>query len=279
MIRRSGTREISLLAIVVSSLALLVVFSSGAALAASASDGTQVIVPRGQPVEVAFAADLTGSANGFTASLANAVQMAVEAHPAIRGFPIQINLVDPPCGDATLDVAAARAIVADTQNVGVFGQFCSSGFDQALPAYQAGDLVTIMGSATDPSLPSFGPSVFNSVAVPDGCCPFVDQFDPWYAIIVTLPSDLDWRQAYSLQFGAPPTAFADLYYDAASLLIRNLQDISSLEGSGNLVISRAALAQAVRETTKYQGVTCAITLDAATGYRANDAIALSRCAD
>ena len=160
MIRRSGTREISLLAIVVSSLALLVVFSSGAALAASASDGTQVIVPRGQPVEVAFAADLTGSANGFTASLANAVQMAVEAHPAIRGFPIQINLVDPPCGDATLDVAAARAIVADTQNVGVFGQFCSSGFDQALPAYQAGDLVTIMGSATDPSLPSFGPSVF-----------------------------------------------------------------------------------------------------------------------
>jgi len=268
-----------LLAIVVSSLALLVVFSSGAALAASASDGTQVIVPRGQPVEVAFAADLTGSANGFTASLANAVQMAVEAHPAIRGFPIQINLVDPPCGDATLDVAAARAIVADTQNVGVFGQFCSSGFDQALPAYQAGDLVTIMGSATDPSLPSFGPSVFNSVAVPDGCCPFVDQFDPWYAIIVTLPSDLDWRQAYSLQFGAPPTAFADLYYDAASLLIRNLQDISSLEGSGNLVISRAALAQAVRETTKYQGVTCAITLDAATGYRANDAIALSRCAD
>jgi ABC-type branched-subunit amino acid transport system substrate-binding protein len=204
--------------------------------------------------------------------------MAVEAHPAIRGFPIQINLVDAPCGDPTADAAAAASIVANSQNVGVLGQLCSSGFDQALPLYEAADLVTITGSATDPTLPSFAPTVFNRTTVNDSCCPFVDEFNPWYATIVTLPSDLAWQQAYSLEFGTAPTAFADLYYDAAGLLIRNLQKVSGFDSSGNLVINRAALAEAVRRTTKYQGVSCRITLDPTAGNRLNDPTALSRCA-
>jgi ABC-type branched-subunit amino acid transport system substrate-binding protein len=235
-------------------------------------------VPRGQPVQIAFADDLTGSASGFGTSLANGVQMAVEAHPAIRGFPIHVNLVDAPCGDPAADAAAATSIVANAQNVGVLGQLCSSGFDQALPLYQAADLVTITGSATDPALPSFAPTVFNRTAVNDTCCPFVDEFDPWYATVVTLPGDFAWQQAYSLEFGTAPTAFADLYYDAAGLLIRNLQKVASFDSSGNLVVDRAAIAQAVRSTTKYQGVSCRITLDPATGNRLNDPTALSRCA-
>jgi len=243
------------------------------------SNSTQVVVARGEPVQVAFAVDLTGLTSGFATSLGNAVQMAVEAQPAIRGFPIQINVVNTPCGNSTADLTAAATIVANAQNAAVLGPFCSTADAVALPLFEPADLVTISGSTTDPSLPNYGPSVFNSVAVPDGCCPYVDQFDPWYETVVTLPSDLDWRQAYSLQFGTAPTAFADLYFDAAGLLIRNLQNDSSIDGSGNLVINRAALAQAVRDTTKYQGVTCTITLVPATGYRLNDPTALSRCAD
>jgi len=49
--------------------------------------------------------------------------------------------------------------------------------------------------------------------------------------------------------------------------------------NGNLVINRAALASAVRKTTKFQGVTCTITLDPLTGNRVNDAAALARCAE
>lgn len=267
-------RKISLVAIFICALALLmIVSSSGAALGANTSDSTQVVVSRGQPVEVAFADDLTGFASGFAVSLANAVQMAVDAHPAIRGFPIQINLVDAPCGDATANVAAATSIVANTQNVGVLGHLCSTGDDVALPVYESAGLVTITGSATADSLPSFAPTVFNRTAVDNG-----DGFDSWYATVTQLPSDLAWQQAYSLQFGTAATPFADLYYDAAGLLIRNLQKISSIDGTGNLIINRAALAQAVRNTTKYQGVTCTITLDPATGNRINDPTALSRCA-
>jgi ABC-type branched-subunit amino acid transport system substrate-binding protein len=245
--------------------------------AARSSVTSQVLVPRGQAVQIAFADDLTGSASGFGASLANAVQMAVDARPVVRGFPIHVNLVDAPCGDSSADVAAANSIVANGQNLGVLGQLCSSGFDQPLAVYQTAGLVTISGSATDPSLPSFGPTIFDRTAVNDSCCPFVDQFDPWYAIVQALPTDLAWQQAYSVRFGAPPTAFADLYYDAAGLLIRKLRTVSRIDGDGNLVVDRAALARAVRDTTGYHGVTCRISLDPATGNRVDDPRTLGRC--
>jgi ABC-type branched-subunit amino acid transport system substrate-binding protein len=242
------------------------------------SDSTQVAVPRGGPVQVAFATDLTGLTSSFAAGLENAVQMAVEAHPAIRGFPIQINVVNMPCGDPTADLTAATSIVGNAQSVGVLGPFCSTADAVALPVFDASDVVTLSGSTTNPFLPPLGPHVFNSVDVSDSCCPYVDLSDPWYGIVATLPSDLAWQAAYSLEFGTAPVTFGDLYYDATSLLIQDLQNTSSIDGSGNLVINRAALAQAIRSTTKYQGVTCTITLDS-TGYRLNDPTALSRCAD
>ena len=78
--------------------------------------------------------------------------------------------------------------------------------------------------------------------------------------------------------GSAPSQFADLYYDAASLLISDLERASTIDGSHNLIIDRVALAQAVRTTTGYQGVSCTITLDPATGNRLDDPSALSRCA-
>jgi ABC-type branched-subunit amino acid transport system substrate-binding protein len=234
------------------------------------SNATLVAIPRGQPVQIALAAAF--DAPGFEPSIANAVEMAVEAHPAIRGFPIHVNVVSAPCGDAAGDVAAATRITSNLQNVGVLGQFCSSGFDQALPIYQRAGLVTISGSATNDDLPSFAPAVFNRTVVDD------DTFDSWYAAVSQLPSDLAWQQAFRVEFGAAPSAFADLYYDAASLLIRDLQRVSTVDRGDRLIVNRAALAQAVRNTTRFQGVSCTITLDPATGNRLDDPAALSRCA-
>jgi ABC-type branched-subunit amino acid transport system substrate-binding protein len=278
--------KLSILSAVAAVLALAVALPASAsrvhkhrAHILSTSNSAQVVVPRGGAVEVAFTPDLTWLTSAFAASLDNAVQMAVEAHPAIRGFPIQVNVVNTPCGDSTADAAAVASVVANVQNAGVIGPFCSTADAVQLPIYQVAEVVSVSGSTTNPFLPPLGPSVFNSVDVSDSCCPYVDLSDPWYATVETLPSVLVWRQAYSLEFGTAPVAFADLYYDATSLLIRNLQAVSSVDGSGNIVINRAALADSVRHTTKYQGVTCTITLDPSTGYRANDPTALSRCAD
>ena len=71
--------------------------------------------------------------------------------------------------------------------------------------------------------------------------------------------------------------YSDLYYDAASLLIDGLQRVSRIS-RGTLTINRAKLARAIRNTTRFHGVSCTITLDPATGNRVNDPSALERCA-
>jgi len=103
-------------------------------------------------------------------------------------------------------------------------------------------------------------------------------FDLWYASVSTLPSDLAWREAYRHEFGSAPADFADLYYDAAGLLIRTLDRVSTIDGGHDLVINRDDLASAVRSTTNYRGVSCTIAIDASTGNRIDDPVALSRCA-
>src|SRR5438067_9483736 len=82
------------------------------------SNTIHVVVPRGQPIQIAFAAD---SGVDAAASLANAIQMAVANHPAVLGFPIRINTVDAPtCGSPANTVSAATTaayrITANLQN-------------------------------------------------------------------------------------------------------------------------------------------------------------------
>jgi ABC-type branched-subunit amino acid transport system substrate-binding protein len=233
------------------------------------SSSAQVVVHRGRPVQIAFA-DPLGDAD-YPTSFANAIRMAVHAHPRIRGFRVRVNLVRAPCGDATADVAAATTITANRQNVAVLGQMCSSAFDQALPIYQAAGIVTISGSATGDALPMYAPTVFDRTVVRDG-----DGLSDWYALVQTLASDLAWRRAYVAEFDSTPRPFADLYFDATRLLLARLRQVSHVVG-GSLVIDRAALARAIRNTTSFPGVTCTIRLDPATGNRVNDPSAFAQC--
>jgi len=259
---------------VVTGTACAALLLGGIATAATGRQSTgAVVVPHGQPLQIVLAADLTGFGAPFELNAQQAVQLAIVAHPSVHGFPIRLNVVNAPCGDTAADVAAATSIVTNTQNVGVLGQFCSGGFDQALPIYQAAGVVVISGSATSDALPAFGPTVFNRTAVSDG-----DGGTAWYTQVASLPGDVAWRGAFAALLGTPPTDFADLYYDAAKVLIRSVQRTSSVDGGGNLVVNRAALARAVRHTTGLRGVSCTITIDPATGNRINDPKALARCA-
>jgi len=239
---------------------------------ASGPAATSVVVQRGQPVQIAFANDLSGFAQDFGASFSNAIEMALAAHPKIKGFDVQLNIVDAPCGDPAADAAAAAAIVANPQNVGVLGQVCSFGFDAALPLYETAGLAVISGSATQPDLSAFGPSVFNRTIVDD------DGFSDWFPLVDVLPSVVAWRQAYELQFGIAPLPFAEFYFDAANLLLRRVHQVSR-KVHGNLVIDRAELARAVRQTVDFNGVTCSITLDPFTGDRVSDLVTLEHCSE
>jgi ABC-type branched-subunit amino acid transport system substrate-binding protein len=222
-------------------------------------------------MEIAFTAGPNDPIIGeFNESISNAIDMAVADHPSIRGFPIRVNHVESSCvGDNTVP---ASQIVENLQNAGVLGNICSDGLESALPIYQTAGVVVISGSATRDTLPLLGPSVFNRTIVRDG-----DGGAAWYDTVSALPRNIEWRADYEAEFGEAPGFLSDTYFDAASLLIKRLQQTSKVVG-GRLVINRAALARAVRETAGFQGVTCSVTFDAA-GNRVNDQAALERCTE
>jgi ABC-type branched-subunit amino acid transport system substrate-binding protein len=258
-----------------------VALAASLALPAAAAAGT-VVVPRGQHVEIAVALDRsTGVGAPITPAIADAIRMATRLVPAIRGFRVQLDPYDAPCGDDEAvgpDASVAQAVVANPQTVAVIGHECSYAFSggavfddngvcrtpatpNALAIYEAAGIPTINGSATSPCLPADGPTVFNRTAVDD------TGFDAWYASVQALPSDRLWSWIYRLEFGAPPGQYADLSFDATTLLLARIYQVSRVS-EGRLVIDRAALAQAIRHTTGFPGVTGPITLDPATGNRA-----------
>jgi hypothetical protein len=247
-------------------------------LAGTATAATQIVVPRGQSVQIAVVLPDSGPAAADGASARNAVQLAVEKHSSIRGFPIQLNAFDGPCGVPTAfadGFTAASSVVANPQNAAVIGHYCSSSFRGGLPVYEAAGVVTLSGTATNPALPTFGPSVFNSLAVNDDN-PRPNGFDDWYELITNLPSDIHWQLTYLKEFGSLPGFGSDLYYDAASVLLDRIAATATLS-QGSLVINRASLAAAVRATAGYKGVTCSIDL-AGDGWRIDDPASLAKCA-
>src|SRR5712691_3969549 len=126
--------------------------------------------------------------------------MALEKHSRIRGFDVQLNAFDGPCGPGAVaaNAAAASAAVSTAQNVAATGHFCSPGFAAALPTYETAGVVTLSGSANNPTLPSFGPDVFNSlIFAPDS------DFQVWYDTVITLPSDVLWQKRYKNEIGKP----------------------------------------------------------------------------
>ena len=178
----------------------------------------------------------------------------------------------PPLSLAT-NTAVANAVVSNPQNVAVIGHACSAEAIAWLPIYQAAGTLTINGSTSGAFIAPLGPTVFNATTIPDPA--FTDT---WYRLVKTLPSDLAWRARFQARFGSPPSDYADLYYDATSVLLTAIQETATVD-SQNLVIDRAALAAAVRHTRGLPGVSCSVTLDAVTGFRIDDPAALARCAN
>jgi len=251
-------------------------FAIGVAPYAMASAG-QVTVHRSEAVQIAVVLDHSGILAASGSSARNAVRMAVERQPSIKGFVVQLNDFDGPCHEPGIAANVAAEVVANSANVAVIGHMCSPDEQAALPVYEQAGLVTVSGSATGPLNPAFGPDVFNSVDVPDDT---PGESDIWYANAQRLPLDVAWRADYAARFGANPEPFADLYFDAATLVLDEIASASNVV-NGDLVIDRAALASAVRTAagTSPQGMhgaTCWVNLDTR-GYRVNDPGALDRC--
>jgi len=249
-------------------LVVVVAVAVGATLAAADTGNGVVRVPKGEPVQIAVVLPQTGGAAFITPPIKQAIELAVGGR-TIRGFPIKLNYYDGPCDDNVVaNAATATTVVGNKKNVAVIGHVCSTAFAglspppnadaTALSIYENSGIVTINGSTTGEWLPGVGPNVFNGVAVPN------PEGSAWYANVQALKSDKDW---YAANFGANVPLFADLYYDATNLLLKRLAQESEVK-DGTLVIDRAELAEAVRDTKGFCGVTGKVSLDNG-GYRVN----------
>ncbi len=210
-----------------------------------------LVVAENAPVQIAVAMwfDWPQAQDMF-----DAVQMAIDDHGTIQGFSVQQNQYDAGC-DSQTGEDAANAIIANAQNAGVVGPFCSISTEGALPVFENVNMVMISFANTRFNLPSFGPTMFNRVVVTDL------DFDNWHTQIGGLQSVLDWEADFAARYGRAPSDLARYAYDAALVLLAHIEATGTMNLDGDLVIDRNVLAAAVRGTTGFSGVTGSINLD------------------
>jgi len=239
-------------------VAVLLVGFGGAATAHADSPASPampqngiVTIPSGDLIEIAIVSDQGWASIQY---ITETVQMAIDDYGAIKGWILQRNDYDGGC-DPTNGENAANAVVSNAQNVGVIGFDCSSGAAGGLPVLETAGVVLVSHSSTAEILPSLGPIVFNRVVVSD------TAIVEWSAKIDRLPSVRDWEASFESTYGHPPGGFSKYVYDAVTLLLTHIDSVSTVDGGGNLIIDRAALAAAVRGTSGFPGVTDDITLE------------------
>src|SRR3990170_393434 len=217
---------------------------------AAPSDGT-VTIPPGDPIEIAAAMFY-----GFATfqDFFDAVQMAIDDYGPINGFDFQRNDYDAGCSEGEGDTAGA-AIVANPQNVGVIGPFCSISTRGAAPHFETALVPMISHSNTMPDLYPYGPTVFNRMVVID------PGYEFWEQTVSALASVAAWQADFETVYGRTPDEFAKFAYDATTLLLTRIDQVSTTDGGGNLVIDRSELVFAVRDTFNFPAVTGPVSFD------------------
>jgi len=220
----------------------------------------QVIVPPGGTIHIGLVADFSGIVSQLGPLKRNAVQMAIDDKSLIKGFPASVTVADGGCNEA-MGATAAGTMVSDPTIVGVIGHSCSVSCKPGASVYEGAHLVMISPSCTGPDVSAPGYQVFNRVCIRD------DQGgDARNAQVVNTGAYQDLARRYQSRYGQSLDSegldiFAAYAYDAAGILIRAIEQVAVVDASGNLVIGRQALANAVRATSGYQGVTGAISFD------------------
>ena len=85
--------------------------------------------------------------------------------------------------------------------------------------------------------------------------------------IVVTPVYQEFAARYRQHYDVPESEaaetipYATYTYDATGILIETIAAVSVVDAQGNLVIGRQALAEAVRRTPNYRGVTGIISFD------------------
>jgi len=146
--------------------------------------------------------------------------------------------------------------------VAVIGPLCSPAAMGSLPVYQQAHLVSISGSATREDLTTlFGAGGFNRTVLNDGQMRDLGLSEDH---IDDLASVQGFYARYESQYGPLPAEIRPLMaytYDAAQVLLSAIEDAAIVGENGSVSIERSALADAVRSTQGFTGLTGSIAFD------------------
>ena len=216
-----------------------------------------VVVEPGSAIEIAVQGPATGQLSDFYTHMWNVAQMAVDDYgPVLGAFLVELVQVDDRCEQATAVMAAERLARDRPQVVGVIGPLCSLAAEGSMPVLTRAYLVSISGSATQENLSSlFGASGFNRTVLSDRQVRELGLSENW---IDALASVQDFYARYKSRFGPLPAAIRSLMpttYDAVHVLLNAIERTVILNDDGGLSLRLPDLADAVRFTQNFSGVT------------------------
>jgi branched-chain amino acid transport system substrate-binding protein len=155
------------------SLLLLVVLAAVVALAGCGPGEYEctdewgcATIEKGQTIKVAYVGPNTGDYSAFGIDMTRGAELAVKAHPQVKGFDIEL-LSEDTQGTPEQGASVANKLAADPRVVAIDGHSFSGSTEVAIPIYEEAHIVMMAPSATNPDLTKLGSAVFNRVAFHD----------------------------------------------------------------------------------------------------------------
>lgn len=220
----------------------------------------EVTVPPGEKIELAFFVPTTQPYNIY----APASEYAISQFGPIMGYDVKLTVVDDFCYESGI-TTPAKEIVTRPEIVAVIGPLCSPATLAALPYFEQAHMVMVSYGATRHDLAAYGRTVFNRVILNNQQISTLGYENEMYFFMQ--PDVQQWVSEFTAWADIPiqemsPDAwpFYPLAYDATGVLLTAIDQVAQIAPDGSLVIGRQALAEAVRATEDYPGVTEVITI-------------------
>ncbi len=228
--------------------------SSEAVQVALADPWGAVTVPADDSIVLGVAADLSGNCAGLGLDQRDAVLLAIDDAGLVDGFGVRTVVADtinPGGGAAAAQELAAQAPAA------IVGVTCSASMADFLPVITSANIVLISPSASHNDFSQQGSDIFNRVVLKDADNPGGESLTntgaPQYQIFAN---------AFTAKYDRECCQqFAAEAYDAARILLKAIESVAVVDENGQLIIPRQALAQAVRGTENYLGLSGIISFD------------------
>jgi len=123
-------------------------------------------IDEGKTIKIAYVGPITGDYASYGIDMTRGAELAVKAHPEVKGFEIEL-LAEDTQGTPEQGASVANKLAADPQVVAVDGHSFSGSTEVAIPIYGDAGIVMMSPSATNPDLTLLESPVFNRVAFHD----------------------------------------------------------------------------------------------------------------